>query len=132
MRRLQTLRDLSPNLERVFERQRPFGDAVFQRLALEEGHCKEGLAVGVINLVDRADVGVMERGGGLSFAQEALLRLGVTEQVSAEEFQRHLSAQLRVLNPIDHAHPALAELLDDPVMADGLADHDCSILPRAG
>ena len=43
-------------------------DAMLQGLAVEELHGDEGLAVGLTDIVDGADIGMIERGGRLSFA----------------------------------------------------------------
>ena len=40
-----------------------------------------------------------------------------------EELQCDVTVQLQVLGLVDGAHAALAELLDDPVVGDGPADH---------
>ncbi len=56
-------------------------DAMFQRHAFEVFHGDEGLAVLLANVVDRTDVGVVERGGGLGFALEARKRLRVAGDV---------------------------------------------------
>ena len=40
-----------------------------------------------------------------------------------QELQRDQAMQPRVFGLVDHAHPAAAELFDDAVMRDGLADH---------
>ena len=39
-----------------------------------------------------------------------------------QEFQCHVAVQPRVFGLVDHTHPAPAQLLDDAVMGDGLAD----------
>jgi hypothetical protein len=43
-------------------------------------------------------------------------------QLVGQEFQRNKTAKLRVLGFVNHAHTATAELLDDAVVRDGLAD----------
>jgi len=46
--------------------------------------------------------------------------------------QHHASpVQGYVLGLVDHTHPAAAELLDDPVVRNGLADHAAVSLPCA-
>ena len=40
-----------------------------------------------------------------------------------EKLQRHLAVELRVLRLVHHTHPALAEPLDDAVMANRGADN---------
>ena len=45
---------------------------------------------------------------------------------------RDVEMELRVLGFIGHTHAALAELVGDLVVADGVADHDGPILPFCG
>ena len=56
-------------------------DLLLQRLAFEEGHGNEGLAFDFIDLVDVADVGVIECGGRFCLSPETGLDLFVPEQV---------------------------------------------------
>ncbi len=53
------------------------GRARVQRLALDVLHDDERAAVGVADLVDLADEGMIERGGGERLATEPLARDGV-------------------------------------------------------
>ena len=47
-----------------------------QRLALDVGHRQVELAVDLPGVIDGAEVGVVERGGGAGLVQEPLPRLG--------------------------------------------------------
>ena len=46
-----------------------------------------------------------------------------------QEFERNLALELGVLGLVEDAHLALAELVEDLVVADRGADQDASILP---
>ncbi len=59
---------------------------------------------------------------------EALAYFLVTQQMSWQELQRQRPIELRVFGLVDDAHPALAELIEDFVVADGLANQDAPIL----
>ena len=61
-------------------------------------------------VVDRADVGVVQRGGRARLALEALERLRVAAELLGQELQRDAAAELRVLRLVDDAHAAAAEL----------------------
>jgi hypothetical protein len=43
-----------------------------------------------------------------------------------QELQSHKSPEASVLGFVHHTHPPAAQLLHDPVMQDGLADHESS------
>jgi hypothetical protein len=49
---------------------------VLERAAVHEFHGDEGMAVLLADVVDGADVGMVERGGSFGFATEALERGG--------------------------------------------------------
>ena len=100
------------------------GDAVLERLAIQKLHGDERLAVVLADLVDRADVRMVQRRRGTRFAPEAFQRLRVAGHFLGQELQGHEAAKVGVLGLVDHTHPAAAELLDDAVMRDGLADHE--------
>ena len=63
------------------------------------------------------------------FAQEVLLRFIITQHMLDQELQRDRPFELGLFGLIDDTHAALAELLDDLVMADGGADRqgNCSV-----
>ncbi len=99
------------------------GDAVLQRHAIQKFHDDESLAMLVVNFVDGADVGMIQRGGGLRLALETGQGLRILGNFFRQKFERDEAVQLQVLGLVDDAHPATTELLDDAVVRDGLADH---------
>ena len=54
---------------------------------------------------------------------EALQGLRVGRELVGQELQRDLPAQPRVLRPVNDPHAAAAELLDNAVARNRLADH---------
>jgi len=74
------------------------------------------------NVVNGADIRVIQSGGGLRFALEAGQSLRIPGYFIGKEFQRNEAAQPGVFCLVDHAHAAAAELLDHPVVRDGLAE----------
>ncbi len=100
----------------------PGPEPVPQGLALEQLHRDEGLALVLVDVVDRADVGVLERGGGPRLALQPLERLRVPAELLRQELQRHAAAELQILGFVDDAHAAAAELREDAVVRDRLAD----------
>ena len=48
---------------------------------------------------------------------------GVAEEPLGEELQRHLPAEAGVLSLVDDTHAPAAQLLQDAVVRNGLADH---------
>jgi hypothetical protein len=65
---------------------------------------------------------MVQGGRGASFAAKAFERLLVLSEIFRRKFQGDESTKLGVLSVVDDTHPAAAELLDDPVVRDGLPD----------
>ena len=71
----QPLANLRGDVHRLVHLQRPPLDPLLQRLALVVGHHEVQLPVGgLVDLVDRADVGVVEGRGRFRLLQKPLLR----------------------------------------------------------
>ena len=117
--------------EQGLDFQRAAGDAVLQRQAVQKLHGDEGLAVLLADVVNGADVGMVQGGGGLGFALEAGEGLRVAGNFFGQEFQGDEAMQARVFGFVDDAHAAAAELLDDAVVRDGLADWGRGVSPCA-
>jgi hypothetical protein len=123
VRRIQSISDLDGQGQSQLGFHRSACDAVLQRQALQELHGDECFAVLVVNFVNRADVGMVQCGSSLGLTLKAAECLRVFGYVVRQEFEGDKPAQLHILSFVDHSHPATAELLDDAVMRDGLADH---------
>ena len=77
MGRLQSGTYLNSNVQQLIERERlvttdAAGQAITQGLALQQLHHDEGLAFVLLDFVDGADIGMIQRGSGLRLALEAL------------------------------------------------------------
>ena len=96
---------------------------MLQGHAVEELHRDEGATIFFADVVNGADVGMIERRGGTGLAAEALQRLGIASYVIGQKFEGNKPAQARVLGLVDNAHAATTELLDDAVVRDGAVDH---------
>jgi hypothetical protein len=104
--------------------QRAACQALLERLALVVAHGDEDLPVrGLVDLVDGADVGMVERGGGLCLGAKAGPGLWILRQVERQELERDHPAQVRVLGLVDHAHGARAHPFEDPVVGNRLPNH---------
>ena len=98
-------------------------DAVLQRDPVEKLHGDEGLAVLLANVVNGADVGMIQGGSGLGLALEAGQGLRVAGDFLGQKLEGHKTMKPRVFRLIDHAHTAAAQLLDNAVVRNGLSDH---------
>src|ERR1700704_1705516 len=97
---------------------------MLQGHAVEKLHHDEGLAFTLADFVDGTDVGMIQGRRGTSFSAEPFERLWVSGNIFRKELQGDEATKLRVLGLVDDTHPAAAQLLDDAVVRDGLADQE--------
>ncbi len=81
------------------------------------------LAVVLFDPVDRANVGVVQRRSRPCLLEKAGLLSIVGSQMMRKEFQRDDPVELRILGFVDHAHAALAELVENLIVGYCLTDH---------
>jgi hypothetical protein len=123
VRRVEGVRDFDAEVEEGFEFDRPGADAVLQRDAIEKLHCDKGFAVLIVDVVDGADVGMIEGGRGLGLTLKAGKGLGIAGDFFGKEFERDEAVETRVFGLINDFHAATAELFNDAVVRNGLTDH---------
>ncbi len=120
----ESVRHLNSPFEHLFQRQGLAGDAVLQRGAFHEFHGDKRLTVLLADLVDGADVGMVQRGGRARLSAKTLQSLRVLRHVIGKKFQRDKTTKRVILGFIDNPHAAATQLFDDSVVRDGLADRD--------
>ena len=76
----------------------------------------------IVNFVD-ADVRMIQCRSRLGFALKAAECRWVFGYVVGQELKGDEATEFYVLSFVDHTHPPAAQLLDDAVVRDGLADH---------
>src|SRR5439155_10999389 len=103
-----------------------------ESMPLEQLHNDERLVSVFVNVMDGADVGMIERGGGFGLTPEAFQCEVILREALRQELESHEAMQVCVLGPVDHSHTTAAELFQDTVMGDGAADHVHRGQPVAG
>ena len=93
---------------------------MLQRGTIQILHHEEGFAALLADVVDRADVWMVQCRRGFRLATKPLQRLPILRQIFREKFQRDEASEPGVLGLVDDTHAAAAEFLDDPVVRDGL------------
>ena len=83
--------------------------------ALDIGHDEEGDAAGLADVVDRAQVGMLDGGGETGLALEALAHGGVLVAGAVRHLEGDVAAEVGVFGQVDGAHPAGAEFPEDAV-----------------
>ena len=122
VRGLQRIRDLNGDMEETIEFHRLAGDDVLQRCAVQEFHGDERAPGVFANIVNRADVGMIQRRGRLRLTFEPRQHLRVFGDLVRQEFQRHKAVQTGILRLVDHTHSPAAQFLHDAVMRNGMTN----------
>ena len=123
VRRVQRVGDLHAQVDDGRYLQRSRRHRLVQGAAAQQLHHEIGTAVGfrrLTDVVDRADVRMVERGCRARLpleAQQVFFRCG---QRRGQQLQRDVAAKLQVVRLIDLAHAARAERGDDCEAADDL------------
>src|ERR1700686_4448509 len=73
---------------------------------------------------------MIERGRGAGLALKSFAGSRIVLHLRRQEFQRDMAVQIEVFGFVDHTHPAAAQLLDDAIVRDGLADHLACVAVR--
>ena len=94
-------------------------ESLTQRLPAQEFHRDEVATFVAADLVDLADIGVIDRGRGLRLTEEAPLRGKVAPLVLGQKLERNRTAQHGVLGEKDIAHAPGTDRSDNTVPVHG-------------
>src|ERR1700676_4421255 len=109
MRGVQSIGNFDRHAEQIFKLHVPTRYRVLQRHAIQILHCDEGSSALVTNIMDSANIRMIQgrRGTGLTF--EPFKRLWVVRNVFWQELQSDESAESGVFSLIDDTHAAATE-----------------------
>ena len=117
----ERIRDVTAVLEHGFERQAVFGNELEERTAVDELHDDERVPANFADLVNRADVRMIERRSGPRLFQQ--LHGGKFPGRILQTLDRDGAMQPRIVRAVHDAHGARSESRLDAVVAEQLADH---------
>jgi hypothetical protein len=117
---IESVGNLSSDLEQLFKLQGLTGYQMFERLSVEKFHGDKCLSMLIVDFVDGADVGVVQCGSSFGLALKAAESLQIVGYLFGQEFQGNKAAKLEVLSFVNYAHSPAAKSFDDAVMGDGL------------
>ncbi len=103
--------------------QRPGAEDLVERRPVDQLHDDEAAAFVLADVVEGADVGVVEGRGGAGFALEPLGGERIGRHRLGQELQRDVAAEAEILGAVDHAHAAGTQPIDDAVVRDNGTDH---------
>jgi hypothetical protein len=92
-------------------------------MPLQAFHRNEDAALLLSDLVNRADIRMLQSRGGEGFPIKAFLGVRIAYKIVGEELQSHKPAQFQVFCFVNDTHPATTEGLDPPVVRNGLSGY---------
>ena len=115
------VRDLKPVAHCLFNSETAARNQFVQSTAFDQLHCDIRLAVKFAHFVNRADMGMTQRGRRSGFTQQTSPGIVIAGRSRGKDFNCDVSFQLLVASAIHFAHPARADPLDDAIVAKLLA-----------
>ena len=94
---------------------------MLQGQAIQKLHGDKGLAILLADVINGANIRVIQSGGSLGFHLKTGQGLRILGNRSGQELERDKTMQPRVLSLVHHAHPAAPSFLDNAVVRDGSA-----------
>ena len=125
--RVQRVRHVDGDSQQLLDFQRAVADQMLQGLAFQVLHDNERGPIIFADVIDGANVGMIQCRSGLGLAAKAAQRLLVAGNVLGEKLEGDEAAEARVLGLINYAHPATAKFLNHAVVGDSLSNHDYAV-----
>src|SRR5215471_5618485 len=119
---IQSARNISRNAQKLFEFHWAARDHMLQCLAVQEFHGDERLRFMLSDFVNGADIWMIQCGSCSCFSPEAFESLQVVGKMFREELQRDEAAQIGIFGFVNHTHSSAAELFENAVVRNGLAN----------
>jgi hypothetical protein len=119
---LKRVGDINRKREVSHEVQRASGNPMLQGHPIQKFHGDEGLAGMLTNVIDRADVRMIQCRSCLGLTTKSLQRLAVIGNAFGQEFKSNKPVEASVLGLVNMAHTPAAEFFEDAVVRNGLAE----------
>src|SRR5271169_166902 len=117
---IQCIGNLDAQIEHCLDLQRLAPDPASERLPFQQFHGDEGSPLDLVNLIDCADVLVVQGGRSFGLPLKAAEGLRVVREVVGKKLQGNVAAKLDIFRLIHHSHSAAANFVEDPVMGNSL------------
>ncbi len=117
VRDVQAIGQCGGNVEECSEINRTAKQPLLQRFAVQQLHDNERPTIRVTDVVDRADVGMLQSGHRSRFALRSLSRLRGISQMRGDNLDRDVASQARIAGLVNLTHGTGAERRDDLVWA---------------
>src|SRR5579862_2515444 len=123
VRDVERICDLHTDIQQLVDRNGPALNAVLKGRTLKVLHYYVVVVLVFANIVDCANVGVIQCRCCFRLTSESFQCLGILSHVLGKELESHKTVQPGVLGFIDDTHSAATELFNNFVMRDGLTVH---------
>ncbi len=124
---IERVGDFNCDIQQPLQLQRPSLNHIPQGLALQIFHHQENPPLVLADLVNCADVGMIQRGRRTRFAAESLQSLRITGEGIGQKFEGDKAAELEVLSLINHTHPTAPDFVYNAVVGNGLPDYGLGV-----
>ena len=111
VRRFECVRHLDGDFNHPVDGKGVSLNQVLQCFAVHELHGDERTPAFLGDLIDRADIGMVQRRSSTRLAPEALQRSAVVGEVIGEELERYRPVKQRIFCLVHHTHAPAADLL---------------------
>src|SRR5580658_7292933 len=108
VRRIQRLGDLYCQVQQLVASKRTRFDGMLQRLSVQKLHRDEGSPGLLADVVNRANVAMVQRAGGPSLTLESDNRSYIRGEILRQELQRYQPSEPGIARLIDDAHAPAA------------------------
>ena len=115
VRGLERARDLARDPQRLAKRQGATRQAISECCAFDQFEDQSPKPSGLFDLVNRADVRMIERGEQTGLTREAGEPIGIASHMRGQNLDRDVPAEFWIARTVDLAHAARAEQLADDV-----------------
>ena len=122
VRSIQRVRNFDPQRQHLVLRERLAGSGFLQGPPVEKFHGDKFAAVLLADIVNRANVRMIQRRRCLRFAPKTFQRNRIVRHFNRKEFQGDGAMQPGVFRLVNDAHPTAAKLAEDAVVRERLAD----------
>ena len=119
---VESIGDFDGEIEKQVEIERAARDAMLERGAFHVFHSDEDAAIVLADFIDRADIGMIQCGGGAGFAAKTLESLRILRNIFGEKLQGDEAAEIGVFGLVNDSHASATELFDNPVVGERSAD----------
>src|SRR5882672_5289080 len=91
--------------------------------AFQKFHAQEGLTLMIINLVNGADMRMIQSRSRSRLPLKTFERLGIAGELRRKKLQGDVAAEFEVFRLVNHSHTPASKFGQDAVVRDGLSDH---------